>query len=234
MRLNGSHKGFTLIEVLIALTLFSLVLVMIFSALHSANRSWQGANARLQNNDEQRMALMFLRRQLEQIVPLQTRDKDGAVLLFKGERDKLSFVAEMPSYHGGQGMYVWTLTTTRELDGSRHLDLRYQLLTASLDLLRFDEESKEVESLVLIEQVKDIELSYFGNEKDNEEPGWHDTWKDQLRLPGLIRLQIGPARDDNRYWPELLAAVHANMEQGQPQFMMKVIDMASEEQAVVE
>ncbi len=36
----GRSEGFTLVEILVAMTLFSITLIMIFSGLHSASRNW--------------------------------------------------------------------------------------------------------------------------------------------------------------------------------------------------
>ena len=72
MNRNGPHGcgGFTLAEVLVAMALLGLVLIMMFSALHTTSRSWYLGEARAVQNDERRLVQSFLRRQFEQVVPL--------------------------------------------------------------------------------------------------------------------------------------------------------------------
>ena len=66
--------GFTLVEILIAMTLFSFTLVLIFSALYSTSRTWQISNRQIDTNDEQRLELAFILKQISKAIPLHLID----------------------------------------------------------------------------------------------------------------------------------------------------------------
>lgn len=210
-------EGFTLIEILIALTLFSLILVMIFSGLYSSGKSWHAGNNQSEANDDQRLILGFIRKQIMQTVPLLFIDGKDNRIIFRGDADKLQFVSRLPAHRGGSDLYLLTLMTARQ-DKTSSMILDYVTITPEMEL--FDGFSSEhSKKTTLLENIERLEFSYFGRKKDDKEPAWYEQWQNQETLPTLLQLQIIPERD-NTYWPELLIPIHSRIEKGQPQLTL--------------
>ena len=134
--------------------------------------------------------------------------------LFTGERDSMEFVSRLPAHRGGGGLYMVKLAVS----GDGALLFKYLPLNADPELID-DDGNEMVKTAELLTGVKDIRLAYYGKEKNDDDPDWHNEWKITDRLPLLIRLQIDP-EDANEFWPELFVDVPAQIERGQPQFAL--------------
>src|SRR5207245_763424 len=67
---NASHaRGFTLVELLVALTLFALLATVLSGALRLVGRSWEGGEAKVAQLDEMRQAQTLLRSQIASLFP---------------------------------------------------------------------------------------------------------------------------------------------------------------------
>lgn len=208
--------GFTLIEILIALTLFSLILVMVFSTLHSSNKSWQASDKQSELNDERRLVFNFIRKQLSETVPLILIDGKKNAVIFKGEPEQAYFVSRLPAHRGGGGLHLLSLAVSKQEDDSS-LILRYQAITADMDLYE-DHPDEDIETVSLINNVDSIEYAYFGQKNEDKKPSWYDEWKDEERLPRMLRIQI--SSKDSSFWPELFVNIRTQMERGQAQLTL--------------
>jgi len=175
--------GFTLVEILIALTLFSVILVLVFSALHTSNLTWQASERQIEANEDQRLVIAFIKRQLSQVVPLLQLDGKENNLVFKGEEDQIQFVSALPAHRGGGGLYLLSLQADKDLT------LHYQMVTSDIALATETDDEK-IKSQILIADIDDLEFRYYGREKINDTPAWHHQWQNQKRLPELISLRI--------------------------------------------
>ncbi len=213
---NKKNSGFTLIEVIIAMTILSLILVLLFSTLYTANRNWQSTERKITQNDELRSVEHFIQRQLSQTIPLMWVSKTERRLVFEGKSDELRFTSSLPAHRGGGGIQIITLKVI-QTDNINHLDLYYR--NANADSSPF-EENKDDEQITLLENISNIELSYFGSDKINDEPVWRDVWDNKQQLPYLISLKVH-AVDKSHDWPEIKVPVHVNYINGQPQFVLR-------------
>ena len=228
------HTGFTLVEILIALTLLSLIFLLVFSSLHAAGRNWEVSAKQIEMSDEFRLASQFIRKNLAQTVPLIWINEEGLLspflrslpdeaidilferkIAFSGNSDEINFVAPLPSHRGGGGLSLLTLKTSED-EENKKLMLYYQM--AVPDHQSFDiNSSDDVNSAVLVEDIDTIEFSYFGSEQADDSPDWHDNWDIKDRLPLLVRMKIN-TNNLSTFWPEMIIAIRSQAENGQTQF----------------
>lgn len=209
-----AYKGFTLIEILIALSLLSLILVMVFSSLHTSSKTWQAGDQQIEKNDSQRLMLDFIRNQLTQTVPLSLIDGKDNYVLFHGESAELRFVARLPAHRGGGGLY-WQSLRIDAGQQNMGLVLSYEALQA--DSRFFDSNmSDKTKTVSLIQDIDEIKFSYFGKKKQQDEATWHKQWKEQKLLPTLLRIQFSSS-EATSWWPELVIAIRPQHERGQAQ-----------------
>ncbi|MCZ6804302.1 MAG: prepilin-type N-terminal cleavage/methylation domain-containing protein [Proteobacteria bacterium] len=213
---QNNSTGFTLIEVMIAMTILSLILVLLFSTIFTANRSWQTTERKIAQNDELRLVGHFIQRQLSQNIPLMWIDQDERKLIFEGKNDELRFTSTLPAHRGGGGIQLITLKVN-QTDDVHHLDLYYRHVNP--DVSPF-EKNHDVEQVTLLENINSIEFSYFGQENFDEAPVWRDEWQNKEILPTLISIKIH-TRNESQDWPEMKIPLHSNYIQGQPQFILR-------------
>lgn len=204
--------GFTLLEVLVAMTLFSVTLIAIFSGLFTTTRSWQASEKQIEINEDKRLVITFIKRQLAQLVPLSKNDEKGTHLLFKGGSDFIEYVAPLPAHRGGAGLFLSGLRVEDDLS------FHYQPVTNEIELQQTDED--KIQTQVLIEGIESIEFAYFGKANKNDLADWYDEWDKRQELPELIRIRL-LLDNGERYCPDIIVPVRSSIVKGQNQFLVR-------------
>jgi len=201
--------GFTLVEVLVALAVLSLLLVALYAGLRGAARSWERAEAQAARSEALRVTEAFLRRYLERALPLLRRREGRWQVLFEGEPDGLRFATVMPAHLGGGGIYEVSLTVEDGEEGPA-LELARRLLHPDLDELDVEELPRGLaDRSVLVEGVEALELAYLGAERPGMSPRWSERWTAPRRLPDLVRVRL--VRAGGEPWPEILIRPHVDL-----------------------
>lgn len=223
IELKGSRlaTGFTLVEVLIGLVLFSLILTALTSSFYGASRAWTASNRGDQNNETKRMGDGFLRRTLQQTVPLTVIDGSKRQLLFTGSSDHLTFAAPLPAHTGSAGLYVLNLKIGETTDGKSGLMLTYDALAGRNNIPDVDNPSGK--TLILLPGIAAVHFMYFGAAKVNAPPEWTDTWRDQDVLPEYVRVDL-TAAEPLSAWPSLIVPLRVRVARGEPEFVLYTAD----------
>jgi len=223
-----SSRGFTLMELLIALTLLGLVMTILYGALRIGIRSWEAGEQRAVAADDRRQVLGFLKRELSQVYPLIWQGQGKRRVAFTGGPNALQFAAILPAHRGVSGLYFISIKQAAGPKG-RQLTFSYRLAQpGNQDLMTRDTGAKETRA-VLVRALKQAEFSYYGRQGTSGGAGgskakrarWWAQWKDPNRLPSLIRLRIHSAGAFGQ-WPELVVPVYAEVHPGEPQLTMKL------------
>jgi len=210
------YSGFTLVEILIAMTLLSLILLLVFSSLYAAGRNWEVSAKQIEMSDEFRLTSQFIRKYITQAVPLIWIDRNERKIAFSGKSDEINFVAPLPSHRGGGGLSLLTLKVS-DKENVQKLMLYYQMALPDQQSFEIFISDDENNSAVLAEDVDSVKFSYFGSEQPDDTPDWHDDWDIEDRLPLLVRLKIN-TNERSIIWPEMVIAIRPQAENGQPQF----------------
>ena len=81
------------------MSLIGLILVILFSGLRLATRSWDAGEQRAEAVSVMRLVQGLIRRELRQTRALYYNDEDkGRILAFQGESENVYFVAPMLTY----------------------------------------------------------------------------------------------------------------------------------------
>jgi general secretion pathway protein J len=197
-RCRRASAGFTLLELLIAITLLGLLLAALFGGLRLGARAWERSEERLEKSARLQVVQNFLRERLAQAYPLTAEDQTGRLrLAFEGTGDTLRFVTLMPAYLGIG--FAELLLAVDDRTGIENLVVqwrRFELTPQS------DDEEPQIK--VLLEDIEALEIAYYGALARGEPILWHEQWLDIMALPQLIRLRVIFAVGDRRYWPDLI------------------------------
>jgi len=195
--------GFTLVELLVAITLFALLSVALFGGLRFGLRATAAGTARLDWSAEIAASAGFLRAELADAQPLKKSEGgDQPTVAFEGTADSVEFVASPPARLAPGGWHVLRLALERGPGGGR-LVLTSRLVRDDAG----DAGPAEADRSVLLERVATLDLAYFGATQDGDTPAWHDRWQDAAALPALVRLRLGFA--DGGQAPDLIVALRA-------------------------
>lgn len=202
--MNRHQRGFTLLEIMIVLSLLVVLLTLVAGAILGANRAVLKADRYTNSLDERRAAQTFLRSAISQALPLDTSENDSESSgFFEGSAQRLQFVATLPGTLGG-GIQLHTL----ELGGPES-DRRLQIAFAQVqgNVLRAWGEPQ-----VLLHGVRGMSLSYRGLTAKGEPTGWLAQWPWPNRLPFAVRIEVqmkGPVS-----WPTEVIALRLDLSGG--------------------
>ncbi len=218
--LGGIQRGFTLMELLIALTLLSLILSVLYGGLRLGAKTWDAVDDRVTQTEEQRLVRGFLRRALLQTKSVEWEFPPHRYVMFFGDSRQLDFVSPLSGYVGLGGLYVMRLALVPHEDGKALIMQRWLLHPDVLEgqgdvpewrplespghlRIPYDHPSGVYGVSLLMESVDEMEFRYFGRKQRAKEWQWHTEWKEVPGLPDSIGLRIGP-KDD---WPELIVSL---------------------------
>ncbi|HBK55201.1 MAG TPA: general secretion pathway protein GspJ [Xanthomonadales bacterium] len=204
-------RGFSLIEVLLAVALLALGVAIGFGALRGAIGSVERGQTLAERIDRVRAAQHFLRRMWPTIIAqpwlAEGSEVEADRRQLQGESSLLRFVAPMPGYLSHGGPYLLTLRLIEDGD-RRSLVLDHVMLVG--DQLVIEDERPPA---VLLEDIAEARFYYRGFDEQGEISDWQDEWTSMTSLPLMIRLDVEFENEAVR-WPPLqvelpLAAANA-------------------------
>jgi general secretion pathway protein J len=197
-RFCNTQRGFTLLELLIAMTLLGLILTILFSGLRLAGRSWDTGSERANKTNDIRVVENLIRRAIAETHPIMWEQDAGEPrLAFSGGSNGVLFTAPLPAQAGVAGIYLISLELTDTGEGKQLL-LRRQPYRPEVRALE-----DRAETTVLVEGVTEASFSYFGSENPDDSPRWVPEWHSPMRLPQLVRLSLST----DTAWPDIVATV---------------------------
>jgi general secretion pathway protein J len=201
-----ASRGFTLVEILLALALMSMLLALAYGGLRASTRAANKGQAILQESGRVRMAHQFVRKQLNQMAFLafSTDPTDEERAVFEGEAKRIRFVASMPGYLGFGGPQVQELAIVPGDDG--------EMLVLSHALLQGFEEQKlfERDPIILLDKIEFAEFSFLGRDETGELGALTNQWEQPELLPESVSLEIEFTEDVYIKWPLLIASVRVD------------------------
>lgn len=205
MRWVGSKamRGFSLVELLLAMTLLSMLMALAYGGLRASTQATEKGQDILDDSNRIRMAHQFVRRQLTQLLPLAFEVDDASQVrsVFRGESQRIRYVAQMPGYLGYGGPQVQELEFVQ---GAEHVEL---VLSHTL-LQGFEEELLyEREPVLLLDKVQSAEFRFLGRDENGDLLDWSNHWDDESNLPAAVVMDVEFIEDVYIDWPLLSTSV---------------------------
>lgn len=206
MRHAPAKGGFTLLEMLVAISLLALIALLATGSLRFGVRVWETgerAGERTRVAAVQRLLFQWLQEAEQMRMP----DGEGDPLrgVFEGHSRALRFIGVQRGIGLPGGYYLNEFWLREEADGSHALVLRRRLVQpVERGLIEAAPEAEGGEARVLLEDVAALEIAYFGRETAAAEFAWLESWRSRLDLPPLVRIRLRFPEGDRRDWPELI------------------------------
>ena len=197
INLGAASKGFTLIEVIIALTLLSIMVVLLFTSLKICADSWEKGENKITAVNEIAVVYNFFQHHLATAKPLFNTTATGEKSFsFQGNSQSMQFVSAFPASAGKPGLQLFSVSLLEE-DNDQFINVA---LVPFINLAEDENPSKE--EVTLIKHVNEFTLSYFGSEDGMTEGSWNEEWVNKTVLPSLIKINITLA--NGYFWPEMI------------------------------
>jgi general secretion pathway protein J len=197
-----TQLGFTLIEVLIAMSLLSIMMLLLFSSMNTSVRNWDAGEQRISEVSKAAATYNFFRRHLTSIQPLIddfSGDEEDAEFAFQGRPDAIRFVATLPASAGRMGLQSFYIALEQEQQKSGKIQVAIEPFFPVAEGRTWREDK-----VILIDQVASLTFSYFGLAEDEQEKDWHSEWLQRQNMPELIKIAI--TLDGGVIWPEIVVA----------------------------
>jgi prepilin-type N-terminal cleavage/methylation domain-containing protein len=185
------QRGFTLIEVLAALAIASVIIMAVAALIYDAARHFDRGTRGVQEAERLILAVERLAQDFNSARFVTWSGESGAALAFTGEpaaTDKparIVFVGDAGVTTGPQGEEVVTLTAERAGEVSRLVRRRSPWAGRRM---RPDQVSPQ-DAVVLIEGRFDI-VFVFGRVTPNGGLSWSQSWTGETTLPRFVRLML--------------------------------------------
>jgi general secretion pathway protein J len=213
MRKRRASGGFTLLELLVAMTVLGVLTALLAGGLRFGTRVWEREQNQLDQWAELEIVQDVIRRLVGQALLINDTAKTGAQSgAFVGLEDSIRFLGPPPAQSLVGGIYQYELFGRTDPDGQRLvLNWRLRLPEGEVPKARVTNAAPdEIEKMqagrdvVLADHVASVAFSYFGTSDDGTAASWRGRWDDASKLPSLVRMTVTFPPGDRRSWPDLI------------------------------
>jgi general secretion pathway protein J len=193
--LGRADRGFTLLEILVALAVLGLLMAGLVQGLRVGVSTWTIQTQKLAANADLDAADRTLRALIERMEP---GGVTGRPALFKGTEHSLAFTTSLP---GSAGTML-----LRDVDVLLALNDTHRLELTVAPHYR-DPAAAPVAPghVVLLTDVDRVELAYW----QDAQSGWQPEWRG-IVVPKLIRIRIVPTKGHARTTPDIVVSPMRN------------------------
>jgi general secretion pathway protein J len=190
---RGGNRGFTLIEVVVALAILSLCTMVLYQGLEVALSGWRTAVSRSVDQDSVTTAQRFLRARLESLSPFRPGASGGAAAAVTGTDQELEFTGAAPSAMG-PGELRYELRLRRGRAGNEFL-VRWRRAWDG----RIDRVADAWHEEAILQDARSLEFQYLAIDPVAG-PTWRSEWRSRTAAPALIRVFVTFEPGDRRRW----------------------------------
>ncbi len=190
MRMGGQQRGFTLLELMVALTLVALLAAILYGAFYLGHRATEKMEPQLAKNQTLRSIRDLLGGYIRSAYPYRTTPQQPFVL-FSGERDQLTFVSTLSMGMGGRGLSKISFYWKQSVDEGSIFVLEEELPVWGTGQRR---------AFVLWTGVEELNFEYLDSR--SREESWVSSWdgERQTILPRAVRVGLKDQGGEEGKW----------------------------------
>jgi prepilin-type N-terminal cleavage/methylation domain-containing protein len=197
---SSRERGFTLIEIIIAVTIGSLLILVASTSIRIGLTYMQRGEERFNKGLRERVALNFF---TQQITSIHSSKASKGGIFFIGNKDLVSFISPLSlNKYYAYGLMICAYTITKDEDQTYRLVYKERRLLSNNyltelkdkfeDRFRNEEEKRKFfkeEAVVFLQGYQKITIEYLGeiDPKKEEESPWKELWEDE-ELPKAIKI----------------------------------------------
>jgi general secretion pathway protein J len=171
--------GFTLLELIISITLVAIIVLIISVAANLGYRSFNAGEKKMNAVERLRSSLTIIDAQIQSGVPLTLEEGGVKQYYFAGEQDSLKFSTNYSIWGGQRGYVIVNYRVDTDDRGKRTLFASEYKVGM--------ENQKETK---LLEGFDEITFDYYQQDATEEEGEWITQWVDEEMMPTRIRVNL--------------------------------------------
>jgi general secretion pathway protein J len=186
---------------LVAMTLLSLLVLAMGSALRATAQTEERVDQRLARSDELRVTSGLLQSVLGRISGQRragVSSVDESPFLLQASPKELVWVGVMPARYGAAGRQFFRLSQGNS-GGVGGLILQFMPMDEPVLPTSWDDATTEV----LVQNVTDFSLQY--QDAGMDKPQWQTAWESKERMPSHVLVSL--ATQSNGVWPPMVVAM---------------------------
>ncbi len=202
--LKKRQTGFTLIEIIVVMTMLALIMTMVYGAINTSRKMASKGVKRIDATNEVRVVQELIRRQISRILPMAFKEEDGVFVIFEGDEHHIMYVSPMPGYLGKGGPHVQLIEIV-DGKGGKILQFSHWLLNDSLEEDSFD--NSDQEPVVLLENIEDAQFSFMKLDEEGEPEDWDSQWEEGENTPLMVQLEVEMGKKSLMPFPTMEVAL---------------------------
>jgi len=171
-------RGFTLLELLISISMIVMIVVIVAGAMRLSYRSVETGEKKIDSMNRLRTSLSIIDAQLQSEVPLKYDGEKGREFYFRGDKKSLQFSTNYSIWDGKRGHVIAAYRIETGDYGRKILYVSENIIG-----LKSKRETK------LFDDMDDIYFEYF-NKVITTENKWTPEWAETTDIPEKVRIQI--------------------------------------------
>jgi general secretion pathway protein J len=172
------RKGFTLLELIISITLIGIIVMILTGAMRLSYRSVASADRKIESLERIRSSFTIVDSQIQSYIPLKYIDEaSNTRYYFTGQREYIQFSTNYSIWGGQKGYVIATYKVSVDNAGKEFLSAYENVIGTSLN--------RETRLFTGFDRIY---FEYFYKEPAEEEGQWTD------RLPDDILEQVVPEK----------------------------------------
>lgn len=182
-----TQSGFTLLEILIAISLFALMMTLLFSGFQAMNRGVDNSRLLQDKHEQLRVLHQLVQQYMRPAVPVWQVLENKRGLTFGGGEYELSFVTNMPAHLGAAGLYQVILSVEKDEDN----ELFSLKFTRNLLHPEYQPDKDTLKrSSIILQGFDSIRFEYYGFDSIQQASEWTSDWHHQRQLPQLVKVTL--------------------------------------------
>lgn len=174
----NNNNGFTVLELLIAVTMLAVIAGIITGTLNMTHRSIAKGEKKIHDLERTRSSVSLAEAQLQSMFPFFYNDEsDQRKILFFGQKDKIMFYSKYSLWAGAKGYVLVDYTVKTDDKGKQHLAVTEKRMGL-----------EKTGETILFEGCEKIYFEFF-LKNAVEEGKWVEEWPaDEKGLPEKIKI----------------------------------------------
>jgi prepilin-type N-terminal cleavage/methylation domain-containing protein len=177
-----SRKGFTLLELIISITLIGMIVMILVGAMRLSSRSVESGERRIGSLERVRSSFNIIDSQIQSYIPLKYEEDGNTKNYFKGEREFIQFSTNYSIWGGQRGYVVATYRVASDNSGKQFLSVSENVIGTA--------QNREASLFTAYDRIY---FEYFYKEVTEEKSQWYDRVPDdplETIVPEKVRLSL--------------------------------------------
>ena len=190
-------RGFTLLELLIALGVTAMVVALVFAGFGLIGRTEERNQAGMERAEQMQVVYQWLTRKFDGLRPIARVEGTAVTPFFAGTEAGAMWVAPLPERGEAGGLHVFRVGPLRHPGGGIDLLVEAMPFDGGTMALNWGQALRQT----LLTDIRSLQWYY----QDGANGEWSREWSGgNGRYPTRVRIVIGDARGD---WPSLVFAL---------------------------